>query len=349
MRKKAKSKELDPEVLVIGGEKILRGERKTLLLESSALYDYTKLNIPVEVIRGKEQGPVIFISAAIHGDEINGTEIIRRLLRSTKLKNLKGTLIAIPVVNVFGFNNKSRYLPDRRDLNRSFPGNMKGSLAGRLASIFMKEIVSHCSHGIDLHTAAIHRNNLPQIRACLDDEATSKLAEGFDVPVIINSQLRDGSLREAARKKNVAILLFEGGQALRFEEHVIKVGLQGCFSVMKSIGMIEVKTKKKQGLNKAKKKKKVYVAKSTRWIRAPRSGAFITKKKVGDHVQEGDVIATISDPFGREEQDVFANCEGILIGSSLLPLVNQGDAMFNLAEFNHPQKVSDAIDDLDFI
>ncbi|MFZ8934673.1 MAG: succinylglutamate desuccinylase/aspartoacylase family protein, partial [Bacteriovoracaceae bacterium] len=249
---KKKIKEIDPKVLVIGKEKVLRGQRKKVLVESAALYDYTKLNIPIEVVRGNSKGPVLFISAAIHGDEINGTEIIRRILKRVKIKNLCGTLIAIPVVNVFGFNNKSRYLPDRRDLNRSFPGNSKGSLAGRLAKIFMTEVVSNCSHGIDLHTGSIHRTNLPQIRACLDDENTKILAEGFGVPVIINSKLRDGSLREAARKKNVSMLLFEGGQALRFEENIIRVGLRGCFSVMKSIGMIKSKPsfKKKPEENK---------------------------------------------------------------------------------------------------
>ena len=341
---KKKRKELDPDILVIGNESISRGERKKILVESPALYDCTKLNIPIEVIRGKQQGPVLFISAAIHGDEINGTEIVRRILKKVKINQLSGTLIAIPVVNVFGFNNKSRYLPDRRDLNRSFPGSSKGSLAGRLANIFMKEVVSNCSHGIDLHTGAIHRTNLPQIRACLDDNETKKLAEGFGVPVVINSKLRDGSLREAARKKNVSMLLFEGGEALRFEENTIKVGLQGCLSVMRSIGML-----KQTSLTRKKDAKKVFIAKSTHWVRAPKSGAFTTKKKVGDLIAKGDVLAVVADPFGRGESIITSDDEGVLIGASLLPLVNQGDAVFHLAVFHDSGDVSEAIDDLDLI
>jgi predicted deacylase len=206
---------------------------KTIQLEAAALYDYTKMTIPVEVIRGKLPGPILFISAAIHGDEINGIEVVRRILKKKIFKNLKGTLILIPIVNVYGFNHKSRYLPDRRDLNRSFPGKKEGSLASHLAYIFLKEVVSKCTHGIDLHTGSNHRTNLPHIRASLDDTETKELAQAFGVPVIVNSKLRDGSLREAARKKNVKMLLFEGGQSFRFEEQVVNTALKGCLSVMR--------------------------------------------------------------------------------------------------------------------
>ena len=338
MRKKISKK--DPEVLRIGGEKILRGERKTVQLEAAALYDYTKLSIPVEVIRGNEGGPTLFISAAIHGDEINGVEIVRKILKKKFLKNIKGTLILVPIVNVFGFNYKSRYLPDRRDLNRSFPGSENGSLASRLAYVFMKEIVSKCTHGIDLHTGAIHRTNLTQIRACLDDDTTKDLAKGFGVPVVINSKLRDGSLRDAARKKKVSMLLFEGGQALRFEEKVINVGVRGCISVMKKIGMINNTNVKKNSLNTSK----IYIAKSSYWTRATQSGAFTVKKKIGEEIAEGDILAIISDPFGKNEATIYAEDDGILIGASLLPLVNQGDAMFHIATFKDSSRVKKALD-----
>lgn len=328
MIQKIPNENIDPEILSIGGVKIPRGQRTSVHIEAAALYDYTKLNIPVEVIRGKKPGPVMFISAAVHGDELNGVEIIRRLLRKKFLSKIKGTLIAVPVVNVFGFNNKKRYLPDGRDLNRSFPGNSKGSLASRLANVFLKEVVSKCSYGIDLHTGAMHRTNLPQIRACLDDPITRDLAEGFGVPVVIDSSLRDGSLREAARKRQVNILLYEGGEALRFEENVIRTGLRGCMSVMKKIGMMDSLASSRMA-NPAK----IFVAKSSYWIRAPRSGAFIATKKIGDFVTAGTAIATISDPFGRESQIVLADEDGVLIGANLLPLVNQGDAMFHIAVY----------------
>jgi len=333
-------KKNDPKTLTIGGVKIARGERKRVYLESASLFDYTKLTVPVEVIRGKEKGPVLFISAAIHGDEINGVEIIRKILKKPFLKNISGTLILVPVVNVFGFNSNSRYLPDRRDLNRSFPGSKNGSLAGRMAYTFMKEIVSKCSHGIDLHTGAIHRTNLPQVRASLDDKATEDLAKSFGVPVVVNSKLRDGSLREAARKKKVAMLLFEGGQALRFEDQIIKAGVRGCISVMKKIGMID----KLPVSNSLSKKTKVYIARSSHWIRAPHSGIFATQKKIGSKIKTGDVLATISDPFGREASKVLAEDNGILIGRALMPLVNQGDAMFHLAVFKDSASVKTAIE-----
>lgn len=330
----------DTDKLVIGGVEILRGERKRVQLVSAALYDYTQLTIPVEVIRGKEKGPILFISAAVHGDEVNGTEIIRKLLKKPFLKKIKGTLILVPIVNVFGFNYKSRYLPDRRDLNRCFPGSNKGSLAGRLAYIFMKEVVTKCTHGIDLHTGAIHRTNLPQIRACLDDEATRSLAEGFGAPVVIDSSLRDGSLREAARKKKVSMLLFEGGEALRFEDNVISAGLRGCISVMNKIGMIESSFVRRGSISTSK----IFIAKSSHWIRAPHSGTFSAMKKIGAKIEAGDILAVIADPFGRDSYKVIAEDDGILIGASLLPLVNLGDAMFHIATFRNTSRVKRALD-----
>ncbi len=332
---------IDPDVLTIGGVEVGRGERTQMLLDGAALYDYTRLNIPVEVIRGRERGPVLFISAAVHGDEINGVEIVRRLRRKRLLGRIKGTLILIPVVNVFGFNIKSRYLPDGRDLNRSFPGKKGGSLASRLARVFMKEIVTKCTHGIDLHTGTAHRTNLPHVRASLDDEDTRALAEGFGVPVVINSNLRDGSLREAGRKKGVSMLLFEGGEALRFEDRVIKAGLSGCVSVMKRIGMVpdpHVPTKGR------KRSPKVFVAESSYWVRAPRSGVSSATKRIGDVVEEGELLATIADPMGDHGCEVRARAGGILMGASLLPLVNQGDAMFHVATFRSSSSVRAALD-----
>lgn len=326
------------EPLIISGQEVLPGERKLVQIDVAALYDYTGIGIPVEVIRGEQEGPTLFISAALHGDEINGTEIIKRILSRRIFKNLKGTLIAVPIVNVFGFNALSRYLPDRRDLNRSFPGSEKGALASQLAKIFMREVVLKCTHGIDLHTAAIHRSNLPQIRACLDDKETELLAKDFGVPVILHSELRDGSLREAARKKNIPILLFEGGEALRFDEEVINAGVKGCLSVMRKIGMIPKPVSKT-----TKKKARTFVAKGSHWVRAQHSGTFSIKKKLGAKVLKGDVLAVISDPFGRNKHEVLAGEDGIIIGSRTLPLVHKGDAMFHIAVFRDSARVKNAL------
>ncbi len=323
--------------LIIGGEVIKKGERKRVLLDVAKLYDFTDMNIPIEVIRGKQDGPVLFVSGAIHGDEINGVEIIRRLLTKKALSRLKGTLIAVPIVNVFGFNTKSRYLPDRRDLNRNFPGSEKGSLTAQLAHTFMTEVISHCTHGIDLHTAAINRANLPQIRACLDDPETKRMAEAFQVPVMLHSSLRDGSLREATQSKNIPTLLFEGGEALRFNEKVIKSGLAGVLSVMRELGML-------LPLKNKKPAKDVFIARSSHWIRAPHSGILTVKKKIGQRVRKGHVLGVISDPFGREKHELVAKRSGIIIGAVTLPLLNRGDAAFHVATFEDVSTVEEHVD-----
>ncbi len=200
--------------LIINDQIIEPGCSVMIDLPLPRLYTHALMTMPVHVIRGKKPGPKLFVSAAIHGDELNGVEIIRRLLKQPALNKLRGDLIAIPMVNVYGIIHHSRYLPDRRDLNRSFPGSKKGSLAARLADLFMTEIVRKCTHGIDLHTGAIHRSNLPQIRANLDDAETLSLAKSFNVPVLLNSNLRDGSMRESAAGLGIPMLLYEAGEAL---------------------------------------------------------------------------------------------------------------------------------------
>ncbi|MFT6106365.1 MAG: putative deacylase [Rickettsiales bacterium] len=323
--------------LIIDGNRIEPGERKIISLQVAKLYDFTEVNIPIEVIRGKEDGPTLFVSACLHGDEINGVEIVKRLLNHKLLKKIKGTLIAIPIVNVFGFNDKSRYLPDRRDLNRCFPGAEKGSLASRIAFKFMKEIVSKCDYGIDLHTAAIHRNNLPQIRACLDDDKTKSLAEIFNVPVLINSDIRDGSLRQSARELNIPMLLFEGGEALRFNDKIATCALRGILSLMREIGMLN------NNDYKIIKKKETFIARSSYWMRAPHSGTIVLKKKLGDFVKKDQLLGIISDPFGKYKFKVTSKYEGIIIGLVTLPLVNNGDAVAHIATFKNAEEVGENI------
>lgn len=313
--------------LEIAGEIIKPGSRKSIDLEVAKLYDYTDMTLSLEVIRGIEDGPTLFVSAAMHGDEINGVEICRRLLKQKILKKIKGTIIVVPIVNVFGFNNKSRYLPDRRDLNRCFPGSASGSLAGRLANIFLTEVVDKCTHGIDLHTGAIYRSNLAQVRASLHVAETKRLAIAFGSPVILNSSIREGSLRSVVVKRDIRLLVFEGGEALRFDEAVIKSGLFGILSVMQAIGMIDSESLK------PRKKKEVFIAKSSNWLRASTSGILTGSKPLGTRVRAGEVIAKISDPFANHIAKVVAVESGIIIGRAELPLVNEGDAIFHIASF----------------
>lgn len=329
----------------LGGVLIEPGERKEVNLSVARLYDHTEMKIPVKVLRGYEDGPCLFVSAAIHGDEINGVEIIRRLLHQKSLRRLRGTLIAVPIVNVFGFNSRTRYLPDRRDLNRSFPGSAQGSLASQLAYLFMHEIVDRCTHGIDFHSATQHRVNLPQIRASLDEPETRRLAEAFGAPVVLNSTLRDGSLRQAAADLNIPMLLFEGGEALRFEERVIQVGLRGALATMRAIGMLPPPK-----MSSERKQKESFITRSSVWVRAAQSGIQKPTKKLGSVVEKGDLLGVISNPFGSEEVEILASRSGVIIGTSVLPLVNRGDAVFHIATIDDLSSVEETIENFgDFV
>ncbi len=324
--------------LTINGQVIKPGNNVVIDLPLPPLYTHTPMTMPVHVIRGKKNGPKLFISAAIHGDELNGVEIVRRLLKQPALKRLRGTLIAIPMVNVYGVVHHSRYLPDRRDLNRSFPGSAKGSMAARLADLFMHEIVAQCTHGIDLHTGAIHRSNLPQIRANLDHEETLALAKAFNVPVLINANLRDGSLRESAAEQGIPMLLYEAGEALRFDEICIRAGLQGILEVMRHLEMISARKKGRKAL------KDPYIAKSSNWIRAPASGIFRTVKPLGCHVAKGEILGAISDPFSNDEVEVVSPHTGLVIGRTEIPLVYEGEALYHLAKFEDHEGVAEQIE-----
>ncbi|TVQ45206.1 MAG: succinylglutamate desuccinylase [Gammaproteobacteria bacterium] len=325
------------EPIRLGGQKIAAGERRTVELGLGTLYNHNPISMPVHVIHGARPGPRLFVCAAVHGDELNGIEVVRRLLAQPGLRNLRGTLMAVPMVNVLGVMHQSRYLPDRRDLNRSFPGSTTGSLAARLAELFMQEIVRGSTHGIDLHTGAIHRTNLPQIRADMDDPETGKLARAFGVPLLIHANLRDGSLREAAAGEGVRMLLYEGGEALRFDERCIRAGLRGVLGVMRALGML-------RGRAPSPTREPV-VARASTWVRAPTSGILRSLRGLGEAVNKGDVLGYVSDPFGMAEEVVTAACDGLIMGRSNLPLAHEGDALFLIARVSATDTIE--MDDLD--
>ncbi|CCQ59140.1 MULTISPECIES: succinylglutamate desuccinylase/aspartoacylase family protein [Crocosphaera] len=281
----------------IAGEAIPLATSRRFEIPVAKLPTQTMLSLPITVIHGHQQGAVLWLSAAIHGDELNGVEIIRQVLKKIEPSQLSGTLIAVPIVNVFGLIQESRYLPDRRDLNRCFPGSANGSLASRLAHLFMREIVSRSTHGIDLHTGAIHRSNLPQIRANLENEQTYAVAQAFNAPVMIQSSTPDGSLRQAASKKGIPVLLYEAGEALRFDPKAIEVG---------------VKIRKSQ------------------WVRASRSGIFRRFVSLGETVAKKQPLGMIGDAFGEKTTTIKAPIEGMVIGETQNPLVNQGDGIIHL-------------------
>jgi predicted deacylase len=325
--------------IIIGDEKIKPGERKTILLPLPKLYDWTPMSLPIHVICGLEDGPSLCITAAIHGDEINGVEIIRRLLKKKGLKNLKGNLIAIPIVNVYGFLYQERYLMDRRDLNRSFPGTSKGSLAAILAGVISKQILSQSTHAIDLHTGSNHRFNLPQIRANLDMPGLEELALAFNVPVVLHSNFRDGSMREYANEAGIPFLLYEAGEALRFDELSIRTGINGILSVMAALGMIK---SSKFSL----KKFTPTISRNSYWLRAPFSGILRHIKKAGNRVAKGQILAIIANPTSTEEYKLKSPLAGIIIGENMLPLVHVGQALFHIASFEKLNVVEEQLENI---
>ena len=333
-----RSKTARNNAITVGETTVQPGKRENVSLPIAKLYTATSLHMPVKVLCGRRPGPVLFISAAIHGDELNGVEIIRRLLRHRSLRSLRGSLLAVPIVNVHGFLDQSRYLPDRRDLNRSFPGTSKGSIAARLAYTFMTEIVQKSDFGIDLHTGAIDRANLPQVRADLSDERLKRMAMDFGAPVAVNATLRDGSLRACAADLDIPVMVYEAGEALRFDELSVRAGVRGVLNVMRALEMLPP-------LKKPVLKRQTVIARSTRWVRAPSSGVVVSTAALGSRGREGDRLAVICDPLGDFEEAVLAPSEGIVSGAGRKPLAHEGDALFHLAEFRSVGKAENLVEE----
>lgn len=307
------------------GEMCIRpGKKSSGELPVAKLVTGNQISIPLYVFNGMAKGPVLWISAAIHGDEVAGVEIIRRVIANIDPRKLSGTIVAVPIVNVHGFLNKERYLPDRRDLNRSFPGSSKGSLAARIAHLFMKEIVERCDLGIDLHTGSNNRTNLPQIRSNLDNPEIRELCEIFGAPIMVHSKLRDGSLREAASDKGKKILLYEGGEANRFEENAIQCAVRGIMNIIVSQNMMDYPP--------AESNSQSLISRSSFWLRAKKSGILITDSDLGDSVKKGQILGIVHDSLGKRLGRVITHLDGIIIGKITQPLVNQGDAVFHIAE-----------------
>lgn len=308
------------------------GQQQQLELPVARLPTHTMLSLPITIVNGLQPGPRLWLSAAIHGDEINGVEIIRQVLTRIKPEQLNGTIVAAPIVNVFGFIEQSRYLPDRRDLNRSFPGSAQGSLAARLAHLFMQEVVSRCTHGIDLHTASQHRINWPQIRANLQDAETDRCAKAFGTPLIIHAATRDGSLRQAAAQQGIPILLYEAGEALRFDQEAIQTGVDGILRVMSLLKMVDLEipppTFAPLRVN------------TTKWVRTPTSGILHAEVKLGQWVSKEQPLGSVANAFGDESIKITAPCDGIVIGATQNPLVSQGNGVFHIAACDESDRPS---------
>jgi predicted deacylase len=316
--------------LVVSGVEVPAGSRTRVDLPSGNLSSGTPVSLPIEIVRGRRPGPHVWLSSGIHGDELNGIEVIRRVLGSLRPAQVGGAVFAAPIVNVYGFISRSRYLPDRRDLNRSFPGSPRGSLASRLAHLFMTEIVDHCDVGIDLHTGSDHRTNLPQLRADLDDPATRTLARAFAPPVMVHSATRDGSLRAAAAGLSIPILVFEGGEPNRFDSEAIEVAVAGVLRVLGELGVA--------GSPARSAPPEPMEVRHTRWVRAGRAGILRLSAQPGQKVRKGEQLGFIADSFGARPLSVRSPMEAVVLGVTRNPIVNRGDAVANLGRVERGEK-----------
>lgn len=307
------------------GESILPGESKTIDVEIAKLHTTTKLKIPIIIERSKIDGPIVLFSAGLHGDEINGTEIVRQIIIKKINKPKRGTIICIPIINIFGFVNQSRQFPDGRDLNRVFPGSKTGSLASRFAHFLIKEIIPIIDYAIDFHAGGASRFNAPQIRIVPNNSELKELASVFNTPFTLYSKNIQGSFRNACTRLGVKMLLFEGGKSLDLNSEITKEGVEGSKRFLAHLNMLNPKKEIKPNTNKT-----IFIEKSY-WIRAHFSGMFIGLIKIGSYVKKGDILATISDPFGKIEHKVKAPNNGYLINVNDAPIVYQGDAIFHIS------------------
>lgn len=322
----------DTPPLTIGSATFLPGESGVVDLPIGSLTGYLPVTMSVHVRRGRKPGPTLLLTAGIHGDELIGIEILRRILQARNLRNISGTLIVVPVVCMPAFLNRGRYLPDRRDLNRLFPGSPGGSLGSRLAHTFLEEVVAHCTHSIDFHGGAVGRPNLPQIRISPGDATAAEMAKAFKPPVVIETGLREGSLRHHLRTLGVPALLFEGGEALRISSDAVRYGVRGVTSVMRHLGMLPTPRTRTEPATRT------VFSNHTVWVRAHQGGLVIPLIDLGRAIVPGTKLGFIADPFGRHETIIHSEFEGVVIGILREGHADEGDALFHIATTPNPRR-----------
>lgn len=309
----------------IAGHEIRPGEFKEIDINIARLPSHTQIDTPIYVHRAIEDGPVLALMAGMHGDEINGMEIVRRILDNNLNQTKRGTVVCMPIVNVYGFLNYSREVPDGKDINRSFPGSKSGSLASRVAYHLMKEVVPNIDYGIDFHTGGAMRTNYPQIRCVFQDQRNTELANAFHAPFSIDSPFRPKSLRQAAAKRNKNIIVYEGGESLRLDTHAIEVGIAGTLRLMKYLGMID------WAPEPTEENKIIW---NSSWIRARVAGLFQSNVRCGQLVERNQWVGTLTDPFGEFKEQIKSTAKGYVVGLNNNPVVNAGDALMHIGQDN---------------
>lgn len=307
-------------IITINGDSVSSGKNKLLQIEIARLPTGTLIDIPVHVFNAKKAGPTVLLQAGLHGDEINGVETLRRMLENNDFEIKKGTVIVVPILNVFGFIHFSRDVPDGKDVNRSFPGSRTGSLASRIAYHYTQEILPQIDYGIDLHTGGGQRHNFPQVRFTAEDEKSHQLALMFSAPFMFASNLISGSFRKAAHRLGKPIAVYEAGESMRFDESAIEIGINGVKNVLSGLGMLS---------NSPEKSKSVQL-KSRRWVRAPRAGMFIPEVKNGSRMRKGELLGMVTDTYAKKHKKIKAPFDGYIICINHQAVVNQGDALFHV-------------------
>ena len=311
--------------VIIGDHHLMPGESKEIIINIARLPSRTKIDTPIYAFRGLEDGPVLALTAGMHGDEINGMEIVRRILDMGHNRVKRGTVICVPVINIYGFLNYSREVPDGKDVNRSFPGNKNGSLASRVAYHVNHEILPYIDIGVDFHTGGAMRTNYPQIRCVMSDEKNVALANAFHAPFTIDSPFRPHSIRQAAAKQGKNIIVYEGGESLRFDQYAIEEGVNGTLRLMKHLNMID------SAPDPIKENKIIW---NSSWGRAHYAGLFQSTINAGDFVNKNQIVGTITDPFGEFKEMVKSPSTGYVVGLNNHPVVNAGDALLHIGMDN---------------
>jgi predicted deacylase len=311
--------------VIIAGQEIQPGEFKEININIARLPSHTQIDTPIYVSRSFEDGPVLALIAGMHGDEINGMEVVRRILDRGLHQVQRGTVVCMPIINVYGFLNFSRDVPDGKDVNRSFPGTKSGSLASRVAYHLMHDVIPFIDIGIDFHTGGAMRTNFPQVRAVLRESVNVELANAFNAPFTIDAPFRPNSLRREAARRGKNIIVYEGGESLRFDNSAIEEGVAGTLRIMKHLNMIDIAPEPKEPSK---------IIWTTSWIRAKHAGLFQPAVAAGELVQKGDFVGMITDPFGEFKEQVKSHETAYVIGMNNSPVINAGDALMHLGMDN---------------
>ena len=317
--------EIENKTITIGGESVVPGKSRFVKITIDRLPTGTLIDIPVYVFNAKKPGPVVLVQAGLHGDEVNGVEIVRRMLHDGGFKVDAGAVIAVPILNIFGFIHYSRDVPDGKDVNRSFPGTKSGSMASRIAYNYLNEILPQIDVAIDLHTGGGQRHNFPQIRYTKEDQNSAALAKMFNAPLTFTSKLIKGSFRNAAFRLNKPAIVFEAGESMRFDEYSIQEGISGVNSVLVALEMINGNVD-----DTSKLKPTIYLG-TRKWLRAPTAGIFVPSILNGSKVEKGTVLGIVSDTYAKKTKQIKAPFEGYIICLNHQAVVNQGDAILHIA------------------